>query len=257
MMSNLTPVQNNLPVASNYVTQMLSSIKEDFLAVNSDMDFDFVNIGTWLNISKKGNFVEKDGNDQIVADYGDRIDVVVAHGEKRWTLWGKQESPEAGQLIVAKKDRGEAEIELQSYLQENPEAQTRYDLKSLELRYLAYVVPIATLRPDGFPKIYLMSFPSTTTIQWGKYAQNIYLGKGIKAEVPARTGVNRIVTRMTTAEKGSGDKSWIGIDFEAVGMFDPQDYGIDWKADANAAAPVASFAQPVAEAKVAAGAEPY
>ena len=68
MMSNLTPVQNNLPVASNYVTQMLSSIKEDFLAVNSDMDFDFVNIGTWLNISKKGNFVEKDGNDQIVAD---------------------------------------------------------------------------------------------------------------------------------------------------------------------------------------------
>nr|WP_173813010.1 hypothetical protein [Dendrosporobacter quercicolus]NSL49605.1 hypothetical protein [Dendrosporobacter quercicolus DSM 1736]SDN24623.1 hypothetical protein SAMN04488502_11561 [Dendrosporobacter quercicolus] len=256
-MSNVTTVKNNLPAASNYVTQMLNSIKEDFLAVNEDMDFDFVNIGTWLNISKKGNFVEKDSNDTVVEDYSDSIDVVVGYGEKRWTLWGKQESPEEGQLIVAKRDKEEAEQDLQVFLQENPEAQTRYDLKSLELRYIAYIVPVTTLNPDGFPKIYLMSFPSTTTIQWGRYAQGIYLGKGAKALVPPRTGVNRVVTRMTTSEKGSGEKSWIGIDFEPVGLFDPRDYGI--KADQTAPAkdaPIVSKTPNPAET-VAAGADPY
>lgn len=256
-MSNVTTVNNSVAAAAstNYITAMLESIKTDFLAVNEGMDFDFVNIGTWLNISKKGNFVERDSNDAVVEDYGDKFDVVVGYGEKRWTLWGKSESPEEGQLIVAKRDKQEAEQELQAFLEENPEAQTRYDLKSLELRYIAYIVPVETLKPSGFPKIYLMSFPSTTTIQWGKYAQGIYLGKGAKAMVPPRTGVNRVVTRMTTVEKGEGDKSWIGIDFEAVGLFDPRDYGIDWDPK-KASAPQESTAA-AADEKVAAGAEVF
>lgn len=259
-MSNVTTVNNSVAAvaSANYITAMLDNIKQDFLVVNEGMDFDYVNIGTWLNISKKGNFVEKDSNDTVIEDYGDSLDVVVGYGEKRWTLWGKKESPEDGQLIVAKRDREEAEQELQAFLEENPEAQTRYDLKSLELRYIAYVVPVVTLQPEGFPKIYLLSFPKTTTIQWGKYAQGIYLGKGVKAMVPPRTGVNRIVTRMTTVEKGEGDQAWIGIDFEAVGMFYPQDYGIDWKPEAavkTASAETASA--PPAEDKVAAGAESF
>lgn len=256
-MSNVATVNQNSVAAvasTNYITAMLDSIKTDFLAVNEGMDFDFVNIGTWLNISKKGNFVEKDSNDTVIEDYSDCIDVVVGYGEKRWTLWGKKESPEEGQLIVAKRDREEAEQDLQSFLEENPEAQTRYDLKSLELRYIAYIVPVVTLRPEGFPKIYLMSFPTTTTIQWGKYAQGIYLGKGVKAMVPPRTGVNRVVTRMTTVEKGEGDKSWVGVDFEAVGLFDPRDYGISWKPETAQAAPTVENTN---ETKVAAGAESF
>ncbi|WP_371380872.1 hypothetical protein [Sporomusa aerivorans] len=260
-MSNVTTVNNSVAAvaSTNYITAMLESIKTDFLAVNEGMDFDFVNIGTWLYVSKKGKFVEKDSNDDVVEDYGDSIDVVVGYGEKRWTLWGMKESPEEGQLIVAKRDREEAEQDLQAFLEENPEAQTRYDLKSLELRYIAYIVPVVTLQPEGFPKIYLMSFPSTTTIQWGKYAQGIYLGKGVKAMVPPRTGVNRVVTRMTTVEKGEGDKSWIGIDFEAVGLFNPRDYGIDWdpKKAAASAPNEATSSATAAEEKVAAGAESF
>lgn len=254
-MSNITTVKNNLPEASNYITKMLDNIKEDFLAVNEDMDFDFVNIGTWLYIDKKGNFVEKDANDSVIETYGDQMDVVVGYGEKRWTLWGKKDTPEEGVLITAKREREEAEEELAAFLQEHPDAQTRYDAKSLDLRYIAYIVPVRTIVPDGFPKIYLLGMPKTTTIQWGKYAQGIYLGKGAKALVPPRTGVNRVVTRMTTSEKGSGNETWIGIDFEAIGLFDPRDYGIDWKAETadNKKTPQE---QPVAES-VAAGADPY
>lgn len=253
-MSNVTTVQNNLPVSSNYVTQMLNNIKEDFLIINADMDFDFVNVGTWLYVDKKGNFVEKDANDAVVESWGDQLDVVVGYGEQRWTLWGKKETPEEGILITAKRDRAEAEEELMAFLQEHPEAQTRYDRNSLDLRYIAYIVPTITLVPDGFPKIYLLSLPKTTTIAWGKYAQGIYLGKAAKVQVPPRTGVNRVVTRLTTSEKTSGNDSWIGIDFETVGMFNPSDYGIDWKADT--AAPNSGAQAPAGE-QVAAGSEVY
>ena len=260
-MSNVTTVNNSVAAVpgTNYITAMLESIKTDFLAVNEGMDFDFVNIGTWLSIDKKGNFVEKDANDAVIENYGDSMDVVVGYGEKRWTLWGKQESPEEGQLIVAKRDKEEAEQELTAWLEENPEAQCRYDLQSLELRYMAYIVPVVTLHPDDFPKIYLMSFPLTTTISWGKYAQGIYLGKAKKVMVPARTGVNRVVTRMTTSEKSSGNNGWIGIDFEAVGLFNPRDYGIDWdpKKAADSAPKETTAAAPAAEEKVAAGAESF
>jgi hypothetical protein len=258
-MSNITTVKNNVPEASNYITKMMDSIKEDFLAVNDGMDFDFVNIGTWLYIDKKGNFVEKDANDTVIENYGDQLDIVVGYGEKRWTLWGDSESPEKGVLITAKRDRAEAEEELMAFLQEHPDAQTRYDVKSLDLRYIAYVVPVVTLVPNDFPKIYLLGMPKTTTIQWGKYAQGIYLGKGVKAMVPSRTGVNRVVTRMTTSEKSSGNDSWIGVDFEAVGLFDPRDYGIQW--DPKEQQPAAVTAEPAAatpaQEAVAAGAESF
>ncbi|WP_371374466.1 hypothetical protein [Sporomusa aerivorans] len=261
-MSNVTTVNNSVAtvaVSTNYITAMLENIKNDFLAVNEGMDFDFVNIGTWLSIDSKGNFVEKDSNDAVVANYTDSFDVVVGYGEKRWTLWGEQKSPEEGLLIVAKRDKEEAEQELTAWLQENPDAQCRYNLQSLELRYLAYIVPVSTLSPDDFPKIYLMSFPLTTTISWGKYAQGIYLGNGKKVLIPARTGVNRVVTRMTTSEKSSGNNKWTGIDFEAVGLFDPRDYGIDWdpKKAAASAPNEATTAATAAEEKVAAGAESF
>ncbi|MPN37092.1 hypothetical protein SDC9_184608 [bioreactor metagenome] len=72
-----------------------------------------------------------------------------------------------------------------------------------------------------------MSFPKTTTLDWGRYAQNIYMGKFKHIGIASRIGVNKVVTRMTTSEKGSDNNTWIGIDFTPVGMFNPTDYGID------------------------------
>ena len=230
-MSNVTAVNNSVAAVGTgaYVTQILETIKQDFLAVNEGMDFDYVNIGTWLTISKKSNFVEKDRDGNVLEDYGDSLDVVIGKGEKRWSLWGEKESPEDGILIVAEQDKAVAEEKLAEWLQENPDAQTRYDLHSLELRYIAYVVPIVTISNTDFPKIYLMSFPKTTTIDWGKYAQAIYMGKRKDVGISSRTGVNKVVTRMTTSEKGSNNNTWVGIDFTAVGLFNPADYGLSEK----------------------------
>lgn len=213
----------------NYITAMLESMKEEFLAANDGLDLDFVYMGEWLVIDKKGNFVEKEAKDDPKkgTNYGDNIDVVIGYGEKRWSLWGLEKSPEDGLLIVAEREKEQAEAALTRWLEENPQAQERYSLDSLELRYMAYVVPVQTINPDDMPKIYLMSFAPTATIQFGKWAYSIYQGKYKNVGIPSKTGVNKIVTRLSTSEKtGRGNTSWIGIDFEAVGMFNPVDYGI-------------------------------
>jgi len=206
-----------------YITGLLESIKTDFIAANDGLDMDFVYMGTWLVISKKGTFQEKD--DETVK-YGDSIDIVVGQGEKRWSLWGLEKSPEEGQLIASAKERPEAEEALTAWLDLNPEAASRYSINDLSLRYMAFVVPVSTLGSEDFPKIYLMSFSPTATIAFGKYAMKVYQG-GYKAiGIPGRIGVNTVVTRIVTSEKKGKTNSWIGIDFSAVGEFNPADYGI-------------------------------
>jgi hypothetical protein len=210
-----------------YITGLLQSIKNDFIEANDGLDMDFVYTGSWLVTNKKGNFVEKD--DETVT-YGDTIDVVVGQGEKRWSLWGLKDSPEDGQLIVACKEKVDAEEQLEAWLDENPDARSRYSVNDLDLRYMAYVVPVSTLGPDDFPNIYLMSFAPTATIAWGKYAMSVYQGKYKAQGIKARTGVNKVVTRIATEEQQSrNDKSisWLALKFEAVGMFNPSDYGIE------------------------------
>lgn len=209
-----------------YITGLLATIKDDFIAANDGLDMDFVYMGTWLVTDKKGIFVEKDDPN---VKYGDSIDVVVGQGEKRWSLWGLQNSPEDGQLIVACKEKNEAMAQLTAWLEENPERAERYSVADLELRYMAFVVPVATIKDNDIPKVYLMSFSPTATISWGKYAMKVYQG-GYKATgIPARTGVNKVVTRISTSEKKGKDPSisWLGIDFEAVGMFNPEEYGLN------------------------------
>lgn len=219
--------------SSRYIAEMLENLKQDFMAVNEGMDFDFVRLGTFLMISKLGKFVERDSNKEVIVDYGDTIDVVIAKGEKRWTVWGESESEEEGQLIVAEQDKAVAEEKLQEWLNEKPERQTRYNLESLELRYMAWIVPVESITADEFPKIYTMSFPKTSTFGFGRYAESLYFGKASAAGVPARTPVNCVVTRMKTSEKSDKVNSWIGIDFSAVGMFNPGDYGIGANAEAQ------------------------
>ena len=220
------------PVESgSYITGLLQGLKEDFIAANDGLDMDFVYMGTWLVINKKGNFVEKD--DESVS-YGDKIDIVVGQGEKRWSLWGQKDSPEDGQLLVACKEKEEAIAELTAWLQENPDANDRYTVNDIELRYMAYVVPVDSLSADGFPKIYLMSFAPTATIAYGRYAMSVYQGKFKNQGIAPRVGINKVVTRLTTKEeKSKTDKSisWLALQFEAVGMFNPADYGIAGQAE--------------------------
>ncbi|WP_332648828.1 hypothetical protein [Lysinibacillus sp. 54212] len=209
---------------SSYITMILEETKRGFIEANAGMDLDFVRMGDWLTIDSKGNFVEKDDD---TVKYGDSIDVVVGYGEQRYSLWGHEGSPEEGQLIVAEPKRDDALAALGEYLAQNPEAAERYSEEDVKLRYMAYVVPVATLTPDDFPKIYLMSFSQTDSFGWGRYAMNCFQGKYKNAGVPSRTAVNKVVTRLTTAERKQESRKWIGIDFTPVGLFDPKDFGIN------------------------------
>ena len=223
----------------SYALALLESVKAEFVAVNEGLDMDFVYMASWLNLDKKGIFVEKDGKDdpKTRVAYGDVIDVVIAQGEKRWTLWGLQKSPEDGQLIVAEREQVDAQRKLQAWLEENPEAAERYDLDSPKLCYLAYVIPVKTLGGVDFPKIYLMSFPPTATIAYGKYAFNgVFQGKYKAIGIPARTGIGSVVTRIGNVEAGSGSETYLALTFEPVGMFRPEEYGVsNGDVDAQAA----------------------
>ncbi|XJZ25981.1 hypothetical protein ACF5W4_11265 [Bacillota bacterium Lsc_1132] len=221
-------VQNNqvatTTVGANYVALLMEESKREFLEVNAGMDLDYVRVGEWLKLNKKGNYVES--SDETVS-YGDSVDVVVAQGEQRYMLWGADGSPEKGQIITAEKTREEAEEALGSFLAENPEAASRYNNEDIDLRYLAYLVPVKTLSPDETPLIYIFDLPKGDTIGWGKYAKAVFDGKFKTLGIPRKTAVNRIVTRFTSEERKTNDnQSYLGTKFEPVGLFNPSDYGI-------------------------------
>lgn len=218
-----TAVAAQPPVSTAYITQLLNNVFEDFKKANDGLDLDFVYMGSWLVIDKKGNFIDKDDD---TVKWGDHIDVIIGQGEKRWSLWGLQNSPEDGQLIVACKEKDDAVQQLTEWLQQNPEAADRYSVEDLELRYMASVVPVEALGEDGIPTIYIMSFAPTATISYGKYAMKVFKGGYKVAGIPPRTGLTSVVTRLSTAEFKGKDPSisWLGIEFEAMGLFKPEDY---------------------------------
>lgn len=220
-----TAVAEAKPNGAAYITTLLNNTFEEFQKANDGLDLDFVYMGSWLTVDKKGDFVDKD-DDSI--KYKDHIDVIIGKGEKRWSLWGLQNSPEDGQLIVACREKEDAVQQLTAWLQENPEAAERYSVEDLELRYMASVVPVDALsEADGIPKIYIMSFAPTATIAYGKYAMNVFRGAYKKIGIPARTGLTSVVTRLSTEEQRSrtdASVSWLAIKFEAMGVFNPEDY---------------------------------
>lgn len=213
----------------SYIAAILEETKVGFLEANQGMDFDFVHMGEWLTKDSKGNFVEKE--DESV-NYGDTIDVVFGYGEKRYSLWGFDDTPEEGQLIVAEATLEAANEAFESYLAINPDAVERYNYDDIKLRYMAMIVPVNSLKDGEFPQIYNLSLSPSDTIIFGRWAMSVYQGKGLAKEVGIKrgTGINKIVTRLTTVErksKSNAAQKWTGIDFAPVGIFKPEDYGIN------------------------------
>lgn len=124
-----TAVAEVKPNGAAYITTLLNNTFEEFQKANDGLDLDFVYMGSWLTVDKKGDFVDKD-DDSI--KYKDHIDVIIGKGEKRWSLWGLQNSPEDGQLIVACREKEDAVQQLTAWLQENPEAAERYSVEYTE-----------------------------------------------------------------------------------------------------------------------------
>lgn len=240
-------------VGANYIAEVIQAKQAAFLEVNEGLDFDYVRMGQYLKINKKGNFVEAR---DLEVSYGDTLDVVIAQGETRWVLWGGDETPEKGQLIVSlpakeellpeeaagltkvqqgKKMVAKAEATARATLdnwlattaQTDPSVLDRYSQEDLQLRYLAYIVPVKFLSPDDSPKIYLMNFAPGDTFGWGQYGMQIFDGKYKGIGVPANSSAKHVVTRLTTEERTKDTTSWLGLNFSCLGLFNPADYGID------------------------------
>lgn len=218
---------------ASYIAVAIQAKQQDFLEANEGLDLDYVRMGQYIKINKKGNFQE--ARDETVT-FGDVLDVVIAQAQKRYTLWGNEDSPEDGQLIVSEPIEEDANAALEQWLQANPDqtAAERYSVKDIQLRLTAFIVPVSlngqpTLGPDQAPTVYLMSFPQGDTYGFGNYAMSIFDGKFKAAGVPARLGANKVVTRMRTEErdrKGTKD-TYLGLKFECLGVFNPADYGIE------------------------------
>jgi len=212
-------------VKKNYITAMLEATKAKFMEVNEGLDLDFVRLGQWLKLNKKGQFVLSADEEE---SFGDTLDVVVAKGETRYMLWGAKKSPEDGELIVAEKTLAEAETLLTEWLANNPDptAASRYELSDIKISYLAYVVMVSTITAEDMPEVYLMSFPQTGSYSFGQYAMSVFKGDKTRG-IPRNSGVNTVVTRISNKEEKGRNESYLAYTFEVVGKFVPADYGIN------------------------------
>lgn len=205
-----------------FVATLVNSKRAGFLAANAGLDLDFVYFTKWLSINSKGQFVEKvgEGTGQV---FGDEIDVIIAKGEQKFSLWGKEDSPEDGELIVAENTREEAERRLEMWLEENPNAAERYSLNDIQSRYIAYVCPIKTLTKED-ADLFTIGFSPTSKMAFGQWAFSIYNGNPaeIAKGIPAGTSVNRVVVRIKTEAKVNKQKqNYIVLAFESIELFDP------------------------------------
>lgn len=210
-------------VKKSYVAMVLENTMREFMAVNDGMDFDFVRMGEWVKLNKKGEFILR--SDETIK-FGDTLDVVIAQGEQRWMLWGKKGTPEDGQLLVAAKTQEEALQQFQELTMANPAVLDNYDQSQIGLRYLAYIVPVESIKPDEVPEIFLFSFSPSDTWAVATYAKTLFTRGVPAASVPKKTGVNQVITRMTSEERKGKEEDYLGVKLEAVGMFKPEEFGV-------------------------------
>ena len=206
----------------NYITLMLEGAKSRFMEANAGLDLDFVRMGQFLKLNKKGNFVLH--TDDTVS-FGDSIDVVIASGEQRHTLWGAKDSPEENEIICMEKTYEEAVEKLEKFLEYTPGASERYSVGDIKLRYLAYVVFTDDLGGEDLPDVYLINMAQGDAFGFGNHAKAVFSGDKAK-NVPKGCGVATVVSRLTSEERKVKDSSdtYLGIKFEIVGPFIPSEY---------------------------------
>jgi hypothetical protein len=210
-----------------YVLKILAEKKANFEAANPGIELDYVRMGKWLVTNKKGQFVEKDtkGTPEEV-NWGETIDVIIAQGEKLWSLWGKKDTDLDSVLIVAEKEQKDAVEAFREWAAANPKYAEDYSESDIALRFRYVHVPVASIKPDEYPEVYLSAFSPTATISFGQYARDLF-EKGDKAKgIPKGSGVSAVVTRLYTKELSNGNNEWCGVLCEPMGLFNPAEYGL-------------------------------
>jgi hypothetical protein len=227
--------QQNAAVAipgQAYITRVLLEFKQAFELANDGLDLDFVRMGKWLVVNKLGKFVESDGKGtETEVNLGEFVDVVIATGEKQWSLWGdKEKTPELENImIVSERLEDDAKAAFRDWLANNEKYVGIYTEDDVQLRYRAMVVPVNTIKAGEFPTVYLVSFSPTATISYGQWAKDLFLSGDKPKSIPKGLGINNLVTRLGTKEmhqRTNSNITWAGITFAAMGVFNPKEYGL-------------------------------
>lgn len=204
--------------SAEYVKNLMTGLKDEFLQANAGMGLDFVYIGSWLVCNKKGQFKDRD-NDALV--FGDNVDIVIGGGEERFMLWGKDGTPESGTLLIGEDTQLAAETAFDNMIETKPELLERYTKADIQGRYIAYVVPVQMLgKASTVPTIYMLSMSPTSKFAFGKYGMEIFKGAYAKIGIPAKTPVSAVVTRISTEEKTNSNKqTYVCFTFAPVELF--------------------------------------
>jgi len=194
----------------SYAVRVIRKLKDEFMKANEGLGLDYVYMGQWLVVNKKGQFVERDNP---TTNYGDKIRVVIGAGEERYTLWGKQDTAEMGQLLIAEPTEAAARAKLDEI--QNTLTAGKYHAEDIQSRYLATVIPEESINAE-VPKLYLMSFSPTAKLAYGKWGLNLFSGAYAAMGFPRGTSVPSVLVEISTIEKTGNSTTYITLDFTAV-----------------------------------------
>jgi len=172
---------------------------KDFKEKNKGFDLDYVDMGTYLKINSKGQFYEADDDKKIY----DSLDAVIVSGEPQFVLWGKEETPEEGKLLISQKTQEEAEEQFEE-IAANGSVEMfgqLYDKSDIAQRYI-----ITFMTAEG--KLYAVNMSKSSKKNFGKYSKSIYLDKDL--------GLQEVLTRISTVAMSYEKNHWNAVSFELI-----------------------------------------
>jgi hypothetical protein len=237
-----------------YISVLVGQMQQAFNELSADLNLGFVRLGDWLSFDGVGNFVEHatKGTPQEI-NLGNSIDVVIAGGEARWSLWGAEGTALFGRQIIdvaygssqeeMQMSHGIAINEYRAWSEANEKDAAEQEAKengedAIRIRYRAVIIPVAVgckenrdqrviLGGDELPRIYLMSFsPSTSAVDFGPWTKRLMMRGDPALGIKPFTRPNDVVVRMTSKSCQDGSRKWIGINFQTVGKFNPEEFGL-------------------------------
>ena len=178
--------------AINYAAKVAS-----FKEKNAQFDLDFVELGTFLKISKTGKLQSKD-DDAITFD---AIKGVILEGKEQFTLWGKDDTPQDGELLIKENELEEAEAKFEELCAADDMFGALYSLSDIGPRYI-----ITFVAEDG--NLYAINMSKSSKYELGKHSKFCFVSLGV--------GLAEVVTKIGIQEKTGGKNSWLAFKFDYV-----------------------------------------
>lgn len=172
-----------------------------FKEKTKEFDLDFVDLGTMLRLNAKGQFESKD-NEEVVFN---EMTVVILNGKPRFNLWGKDDSPQANELLFSCDSEEEAKNKFEEFCAEDAVNEQMYSWSDVSKRYI-----ITFVSDDG--QLYAIDMSATSKYAFGAYAKKLFNDHGV--------GPMEVVTKLGTETKKKDRNSWNVVTFEFLSKRD-------------------------------------